>query len=249
MLENITPVILTYNEAANIERTLKAVAWAKRVVVMDSYSSDETQSICARFANVEFYQREFDVLATQWEAAIAQKIQTEWVLALDADYVVSDRLITEMKALTPSRAIGGYRTSFVYKINGYPLKGTLYPPVVALYRLAGASYIQDGHAQRVQVDGLIGNLEGVIFHDDRKSAKRWHQSQVNYSKQEAIKLEGVPFSQLKLMDKIRFFGLGPILAGPYTLFVKGVILDGLPGLKYTWQRIIAEIYLLKARFK
>ena len=72
---------------------------------------------------------------------------------------------------------------------------------------------------------------------------------MNYSKQEAIKLEGVPFSQLKLMDKIRFFGLGPILAGPYTLFVKGVILDGLPGLKYTWQRIIAEIYLLKARFK
>jgi len=249
VLENITPVILTYNEAPNIERTLKALAWAKRVIVMDSFSSDETQSICARFANVEFCQREFDVLATQWEAAIAQNIQTEWVLALDADYVVSDELITEIETLRPTSDIGGYRTSFVYKIDGYPLKGTLYPPVVTLYRFTGASYIQDGHAQRVQIVGRIANLAGVIFHDDRKSAERWHQSQVNYSKQEAHKLKGVPFSQLKLMDKIRFIGLGPILAGPYTLFVKGVIFDGLPGLKYTWQRIIAETYLLKARLK
>ena len=92
-------------------------------------------------------------------------------------------------------------------------------------------------------------MAGKIFHDDRKPASRWHQSQVNYADREASKLKTVPFKNLKLIDKIRFFGLGPVLAGPYTLFFKGVILDGIPGLRYTWQRIIAEAYLLRARFK
>ena len=45
MLEKITPLILTYNEAPNIERTLQHLTWAKKIVVIDSYSTDETLKI------------------------------------------------------------------------------------------------------------------------------------------------------------------------------------------------------------
>ena len=249
MLNQITPVILTYNEAANIRRTLNALTWAKRVVVMDSFSDDETKKICAEFANVDFVQRKFDVLAWQWKAAIAQNINTEWVLALDADYVVSNELLKEIKELKPTDNTGGYVTSFVYKIEGHPLKGTLYPPIVTLYRLTGADYLQDGHAQRVQIVGDTERLNGVMYHDDRKSTARWHQSQRNYAKQEAEKFKGLSFSELRPIDKVRFCGLGPLFVGPYTLFIKGVIVNGWPGLKYAWQRVIAETYLLWARLK
>ncbi len=247
MLDQITPVILTYNEAPNIERTLNALRWAKRIIVMDSFSDDDTELICSKFPNVLFVKRKFDVLATQWESAIAQDISTEWVLALDADYVVSDELITELRELKPPPNTAGYQTTFVYKIDGIALSGSLYPPVTTLYRLKGARYRQDGHAQRVEIEGAISNLNGKIFHDDRKPIGRWRQSQKKYAQQEAQKLADQKFGELKLIDKIRFLGLGPILVIPYTLILKGVIVNGLPGFKYAWQRVQAECYLLQAR--
>lgn len=45
MLEKITPLVLTYNEAPNIKRTLQQLTWAKIIVVVDSYSTDETLEI------------------------------------------------------------------------------------------------------------------------------------------------------------------------------------------------------------
>jgi len=249
VLDQITPVILTYNEAPNIGRTLDALTWAKRVVVMDSFSTDETQRICETYPNTDFFQRKFDVLATQWKAAIAQNIDTEWVLALDADYVLTTELTEELKSLIPATGVAGYKTSFIYKIDGAALRGTLYPPVTTLYKLKGADYRQDGHAQRVIINGEVAPLENKIFHDDRKPSKRWHQSQKKYASQEAEKFKSCGLSSMKMNDKIRFIGLGPVFVIPYTLFLRGVILDGWPGLKYTWQRFVAELYLLAARFK
>jgi glycosyltransferase involved in cell wall biosynthesis len=39
-LDQITPLILTYNEAPNIQRTLDNLAWASQIIVIDSYSTD-----------------------------------------------------------------------------------------------------------------------------------------------------------------------------------------------------------------
>ena len=52
MLNEITPVLLTFNEAANIGRTLSCLTWAKDIVIVDSGSTDETISIVARFPQV-----------------------------------------------------------------------------------------------------------------------------------------------------------------------------------------------------
>lgn len=247
MLEQITPVILTYNEAPNIHRTLEALTWARRIVVLDSFSTDKTEEICRGFPNVEFFQRRFDVLATQWEAAIDKAINTEWVLALDADYVLSAELISELRELKPAQSVNGFRTKFIYKIDGKCLRGSLYPPVTTLYRVKEASYMQDGHAQRVIITGMVNDLSHKIYHDDRKSPTRWHKSQASYARQEAEKLSNVSFANMKLNDKLRYFGLGPILVIPYTLIIKGVLFDGIAGIKYTYQRVIAELYLLRAR--
>jgi glycosyltransferase involved in cell wall biosynthesis len=45
MLEKITPLILTYNEEPNIDRTLQQLRWAKEIIVIDSYSTDRTLDI------------------------------------------------------------------------------------------------------------------------------------------------------------------------------------------------------------
>ena len=60
MLEQITPLILTFNEAPNIGRLLERLDWARRVVVVDSFSDDQTEAIARRCPSVDFVRRCFD---------------------------------------------------------------------------------------------------------------------------------------------------------------------------------------------
>ncbi len=135
MLKNITPIILTYNEEPNIQRTLECLQWAEKVIVVDSGSTDQTVSICSEFENVLVLVRPFDTFEGQWSYALAHEaLDTEWVLALDADYVLTDGLVNEITALKRDNDIVGYWSHFVYCINGEPLSGSLYPPVITLYQ-------------------------------------------------------------------------------------------------------------------
>lgn len=248
MLDKITPVILTFNEEANIARTLSKLGWASRIVVVDSFSSDQTEEICHQYDAVDFVQRKFDVHANQWIFAISQSIETPWILALDADYVLSEELINEIKLLREDE-INGYWVEFDYLVNGKLLTQSLYPPVMVLYRAAGASYVQDGHAQRVQVKGELGFLKSKIYHDDRKAYGRWLNSQWKYALQEAEKLKNENWASLSAPDKLRKIGVAPILIFPYTLIAKGLIFSGWVGLVYASQRLVAEIALQLARLK
>ena len=134
-LTDITPIIMTYNEEPNIGRCLERLTWAQDIVVLDSFSTDQTCAIISRYKNTRLFQRSFNHHADQWSFAIKQTcIQAEWVLALDADYVLSEDLIKEMKGLELRDDIEGYTVTFVYKINGRILRSSLYPPVTILYR-------------------------------------------------------------------------------------------------------------------
>src|SRR4029079_8546941 len=98
MLGIITPLILTYNEAPNIGRTLERLSWARDIVVVDSFSDDETLDIARSFSNVRVYQRRFDGHEQQWNFGLQETgIETDWVLALDADYVLTDELVNELQ--------------------------------------------------------------------------------------------------------------------------------------------------------
>ena len=57
MLENVTPVILTFNERENIGRTLERLSWARDVVIVDSLSRDDTVDIASQFKNVRLFRR------------------------------------------------------------------------------------------------------------------------------------------------------------------------------------------------
>ena len=70
MLEQITPVLLTYNEEENIGRTLGQLGWASDVVVVDSYSTDNTVEIARSRIQVRLFQRTFDTHAQQWNFAV-----------------------------------------------------------------------------------------------------------------------------------------------------------------------------------
>lgn len=250
MLDQITPIIATYNEAPNIERVLSALSWADEVLVIDSFSDDATLELCAKFNNVRVIQNKYTGPTDQSNFGLAQDIQTEWVLSMDADYVLTPALQNEMAKLAPTNsAVQGFEIGFEYLINGRALRGSLYPPRTCLYRRKSAYYRQDGHTQRVVIEGLVLALENKIQHDDRKPYSRWLASQRKYASQEAQKLTGARWQTLSWPDRLRYLGIAPLAVIPYTLLIKGLVFSGLAGLEYTWQRVIAEVYLQRARVK
>jgi glycosyltransferase involved in cell wall biosynthesis len=245
MLEQITPVILTYNEAPNIGRTLEMLSWARDIVVVDSFSDDQTTAIIEQTPHARVIQREFDCLANQWNFALTHGgIATEWVLALDADYLLTRQLVEELKQLQPTPDVRGYRANFVYCVNGRRLRGSAYPPVTVLYRLDSARYRQDGHAHRVVVEGTVVDLTSEILHDDRKSLSHWLRSQDKYMQLERRKLLESPLQDLGWSDRIRRLRVvAPFAIFVYCLFIKGAILDGRAGIYYAFQRLLSEVLL------
>ena len=244
MREEITPLILTFNESANISRTLEPLKWADCVIIVDSFSTDETVMMAtASHPNVIVRQRQFDTHATQWNFGIDQ-ITTPWVLSLDADYELSPELIDELHQLQPPNDVTGYEAQFEYRIFGRSLRSSVYPAHTVLFRQGRARYHDDGHTQKLEIEGKIVPLIAKIYHDDRKPLSRWLSSQDRYMIIEARHLLSTPLPQLSLQDRLRrkiFFA--PAVMFLYLLFARGLVLDGWRGWFYVCQRTIAEILL------
>jgi glycosyltransferase involved in cell wall biosynthesis len=246
-LDQLTLLLLTYNEEANIARTLASVAWARRIVVVDSGSTDQTLPILAADARVKVVQRGFDTHADQWNFALAQA-ESEWVLCMDADYLVSREFMQEIAALNPDAA-DGWAASFTYCINGRPLRASLLPPRLVLFRKALGDFYNDGHTQLLRFSGRALPLHARLLHDDRKPLEPWLHAQIRYGSLEVAKLRKHSWRRLRWPDRARKLWLGPLLVVPYCLILKGLLLDGRDGIYYTLQRLFVEILLLLMLFE
>lgn len=109
-MKTLSVVIITLNEERNIERCIKSIRdLADEIIVLDAFSTDQTQAICERLG-ATFYQR-------KWEGYAASKnhlnslCSSEYILSLDADEAISEDLYTEI-ALAKARGLQG-----VYTVN------------------------------------------------------------------------------------------------------------------------------------
>lgn len=241
-LDQVDVLVLTYNEAPNIDRTLSALSAFPDVVVLDSGSTDETAEIVAGYANARMVTHPFNNHATQWNFGLDQcGLTRPWVLALDADYCLSPAFVGELADLEPPAQVSAFRASFRYCIFGRPLAGALYPPVTVLFRRGRAHYEQGGHTQRLVVDGAVKALKSRIDHDDRKPLSRWLQSQQRYAQLEAEYLMKLPRDSLRFSDRIRLTGwAAPILVFFYTIIATRCSFGGWSGWLYVLQRTLAE---------
>ena len=242
-LADATPLILTFNEAPNIERTLRPLDWAAEIVVVDSGSTDATLEILSRHANVRVVHRTFDNHTSQWNYGVGE-VRTPWVLSLDADYVLPRAFAAELRRLTPESDVAAYFAGFRYLVFGKPLRGTIYPDRAVLFRRESCEYVADGHTQLLRPRGRTCRLVERIDHDDRKPLDRWLASQRAYAALEADELLKKGPRNLNWADRIR---RRIVLAAPaaflYSLLVKGCILDGWHGWYYAMQRGYAELLL------
>ena len=236
---------LTYNEAPNIARTLDQLRWSRDIVVVDSFSDDETLEIVSDYPQARVVQRKFDNFAAQCNFGLtATGIATEWVLNLDADYELTPELVAELASLQPATEVVGYRARFTYCIFGRRLRSGIYPPVTVLFRRSKGVFRQDGHAHRVALNGRIEPLKAAILHDDHKPLSQWLGAQSRYTKLEAEKLLSSTPDSLSWTDRIRRWRvIAPGAMLVYCLIIRGGVLDGWAGFYYAFQRALAELML------
>jgi glycosyltransferase involved in cell wall biosynthesis len=241
---DVTALVLTYQEEENVGRTMQTLVWLPHVVIIDSFSTDRTIELARAYhPSVQTMQRAFDTHAAQWNFGLAQ-VTTSWVLALDADYVLSAEFEHEVSRIEPANDVVGYEAEFVYCIFGRSLRATLYPPHIVLFRKDHGQYVDEGHTQVLRLSGNVQRLNSRILHDDRKPLSRWIAAQDRYSILEARHLHATRSEKLSAADRLRkLIVFAPSAVFFYLLFWKGLILDGWRGWYYVFQRTIAEMLL------
>lgn len=239
-INQITPVILTFNERENIGRTLDRLHGFPRVVILDSGSTDDTRSIASAYPNVDWHERVFDNHAAQWNHALSLA-ETDWVLSLDADYVLTTELLAELAALSEDGA-SVYLIPFRFCVHGQPLRATLLPPRPSLFRRSKARYVQNGHTQVLDHVDIARHMRSHILHDDRKPLSRWLWAQTRYVTLEADKLMRADAPAQDLADRLRrWIVIMPVLTPVYILIGKALILDGWHGWHYAASRMLVEL--------
>lgn len=122
----VSAILLTFNEEANVKDCLDSVAgWCGEIFIVDSGSTDRTLEICRRYTD-RIYFHEFVDSASQWEWALRNlPLSYDWVLPLDADHVLTDRLRQQLmdKLRAPDPSVDGYFARHQYFFNGTPVRG------------------------------------------------------------------------------------------------------------------------------
>lgn len=236
----VTPVVLTLNEEPNIGRLLEDLAWARTVVVVDSGSTDRTADVARRFGNVRWFVRPFDSHAAQWQFAIGSA-DTDYVLALDADYRVPPAFVGELdRSFLPGGFASGV-ARFRYCIRGQPLRGSVYPAKIVVVRRDAVRITQPGHSQVIDADGSQYRFEARLSHDDRKPLQRFVRSQLDYARLEAERLRHT--TSPRWQDRLRRTALMPFVAGPGAYLAAGGPLAGWAAVQYACERTLFECLL------
>lgn len=189
----LTVVILTKNEERHIQRALRSVgSIADRCVVVDSGSTDGTVAI-AEASGAMVLQNRWVNHATQFNWALDQLPQdTEWVMRLDADEIVTEQLAEEINRKIPNLGseIDGVYISRRMKFLGHSIRwGGLFPiRVMRIFRHGKGRCENRWMDEHVIVHGGIENFNGEIVDDNLNSLTWWTEKHNAYASREVVDL-------------------------------------------------------------
>ncbi len=220
-MPSITVIIPAYNEEAYLKDALESVRFADQVILIDSYSTDQTIKIAQQYP-VEILQRQFDNFSAQKNHALTYAT-SEWILFVDADERVTRSLETEIKATLNDPKHGGYKLNFPH----YYMNRFLYhhsDDVLRLVKREGAHFTGAVH-EKLHCTGSIGKLKNHMLHYTYKGLNAYINKKESYAWFQATQLlekgKKVTWFHLFFKPSWRFFS---------SLILKGGLWDGIPGL-------------------
>ncbi|WP_197473445.1 glycosyltransferase family 2 protein [Fervidobacterium ngatamarikiense] len=175
LVADLTVIILTKNEELNIPQCIESVkSIAKRVVVVDSFSTDNTVDIAKRM-EADVYQHEFINHSKQFKWALENtNIRTKWVLRIDADERLTPETAIEIEEKTKAHENDNVN-GFLIKRRNYFLgrfirHGGMYPLKFLRPFKHGKADVEDRNMDEhiVLLEGRYLELENDLLHFDFK---------------------------------------------------------------------------------
>ena len=205
----LTVIIPCFNEAHNIEACLESVTWADEILVVDSFSTDNTLEIARRYTD-HILEHEYENSAAQKNWTIPQA-KYEWVLIVDSDERVTpelrDEIINLMQA-DPDK--DGYWIGRINYLFGKRIhhSGWGRDSVLRLFKRDLGRYQKKRVHAEVELDNTA-LLKARFTHDSIQSISAWIRKIDRYSTWKATdKYEkGVsnPYLYLALRPPLRLF--------------------------------------------
>lgn len=228
----LSVAIITFNEEKNIFDCIRSVeSFADEIIVLDSFSTDNTKVIAKKSKKVKFLQNPFFGHVEQKNIAISH-CKNEWILSLDADERVDKILKAEISNLLNGE-IDSYIQGFqmprlTFHMGRYIYHSGWYPQLrYRLFKKQFAKWVGENPHDYIEIQNpkagrvLKGNILHFSFIDFSQQVNTINQfsSIVAYSRY----AKGSRFSLIKSLVKpfIKFFEI--------YLFKFG-FLDGIPGL-------------------
>jgi glycosyltransferase involved in cell wall biosynthesis len=175
---SLTVIIISYNEEINIPYAVQSVAgWARKVYVVDSFSTDRTCKIAALYG-AEVVKHQFTSVGDQRNWALQNlPIDTGWIFFLDSDEYLPEGMKTEISYVLEhdDGDVNGFFTKIKFIYLGRWLKhGDLYRNLIRMIKKGRGRYIDtSGFHEKMVVNGSVGELKSYIVHQDRKSLADW----------------------------------------------------------------------------
>lgn len=260
---SISVVILTYNEVLHIERCIGSVRRVSdKIYVVDSYSTDGTQEI-ARRLGATVVEHDYVNQAQQMQWAIDNLgLDTEWVMRMDADEYLTDKLVDEIKTVLPelSADVTGVYLPLDVIFQGKNVKhGRLHAPKIMRIWRRGKAYMEQRwmDERMVLTEGSAITFKGRFVDHNLNSLAWWTQKHNNYSNRElaveAMRMYGIGRDDEALKGRNQkkgmyyrlpaFFRAGVYFSVRY--FLLGGFIDGKAGLIWAtlqayWYRFLID---------
>lgn len=221
----ITAIVTTYNEDENIAKCLSSINWADEILVVDSFSTDNTVAICEKFGAKVFH-REYKYGADQKNWAIPQA-KHSWIVLLDADEVFEPEIEHELKRVLKSGAT--YSAYWVRRKNFFLEKkvrfcGWQNDRVIRFFKRDLHRYIDKMVHEEIEQNQKIGKLKSKIHHYTAKNFQDYCNRidrYAGYAAQEYIKSnKRINWFHLYVKPAYKFF---------YSYIIRGGFLDGKTG--------------------
>lgn len=192
-MADITAIILTLNEEKNIEECIRSIhPVVKRIVVVDSFSTDKTVEI-AKAHGAEVLQHEFINQAQQFIWAVDTiEIDTKWIFRIDADERLTEKAAVELEKLTTEHEnddINGIVVRFEVNFMGKALRhGGIYPFRKLLVFKKGKGHMEKRNMDEhiVLDEGKSVEMKSDCLHQDFKSLYAWIEKHNKYSDREVL---------------------------------------------------------------
>lgn len=170
----VSAVVLTRNEAECIADCLSRLRWADEILVVDSFSTDNTRELAAA-AGAKVLTRAFTDFSSQYNWALAQAAG-DWVYTVDADEMTSPELaesiVRTVRANPRYRIYTVRRDSYVF---GRLMRSTAWSGerLPRLFRRGEITYAGEVHQDPQLGARPTGNLDGILYHLTYRSVEQY----------------------------------------------------------------------------